>query len=176
MLLRSWLWVQEPDGLGEETPPESLCFCHQAAEALTRWQPSEKTVTRVIWVFDDLTALPLHRWGRCPAERGEPTQRYAQLSANSLQGFAILAGAVSHTTLRCTESIHFLWSLHRKFSGLLVRPWFPQLSQVVQSLPGFLNLCLDVCSPSQVPRRCLRRGTWSCLPLSTGVPLIIRGV
>ncbi len=57
MLLRGWLWVQEPDGLGEETPPESLCFCHQAAEALTRWQPSEKTVTRVIWVFDDLTAL-----------------------------------------------------------------------------------------------------------------------
>ncbi len=33
---------------GEETPPESLSFCHQAAEALTRWQQSEKTVTRVI--------------------------------------------------------------------------------------------------------------------------------
>ncbi len=29
-------------------------------------------------------------------------------------------------------------------------PDFPQLSQMVQSLPGFLNLCLDVCSPSQV--------------------------
>ncbi len=27
---------------------------------------------------------------------------------------------------------------------------FPQLSQMVQSLPGFLNLSLNVCSPSQV--------------------------
>ncbi len=27
------------------------------------------------------------------------------------------------TTLRCTESIHFLWPLNREFSGLLVRPW-----------------------------------------------------
>ncbi len=29
-------------------------------------------------------------------------------------------------------------------------PELPQLSQMVQSLPGFLDLCLDVCSPSQV--------------------------
>ncbi len=44
MMLRGWVWVQEPDGLGEETPPKSLGFCHQAAEALTRWQHSEETV------------------------------------------------------------------------------------------------------------------------------------
>ncbi len=31
-----------------------------------------------------------------------------------------------------------------------VQPEFPQLSQMVQSLPGFLDLCLNVCSPSQV--------------------------
>ncbi len=43
LMLRGWVWVQESDGLGEETPPESLSFCHQAAEALTRWQQSEKT-------------------------------------------------------------------------------------------------------------------------------------
>ncbi len=30
MMLRGW--VKESDGLGEETPPESLSFCHQAAE------------------------------------------------------------------------------------------------------------------------------------------------
>ncbi len=42
-MLRGWVWVQESDGLGEETPPESLSFCHQATEALTRWQQSEKT-------------------------------------------------------------------------------------------------------------------------------------
>ncbi len=29
-------------------------------------------------------------------------------------------------------------------------PEFPLLSQMVNSLPGFLNLCLNVCSPSQV--------------------------
>ncbi len=29
-------------------------------------------------------------------------------------------------------------------------PEFPQLSQMVQSFPSFLNLCLNVCSPSQV--------------------------
>ncbi len=52
-MLRGWVWVQESDVLGEETPPESLSFCHQAAEARTRWQQSEKTVTGVIWVFDD---------------------------------------------------------------------------------------------------------------------------
>ncbi len=28
--------------------------------------------------------------------------------------------------------------------------YHPQLSQMVQSLPGFLDLCLNVCSPSQV--------------------------
>ncbi len=31
-------------------------------------------------------------------------------------------------------------------------PEFPQLTQMVQSLPGFLDLCLNVCSPSQVLR------------------------
>ncbi len=41
MMLRGWVWVQESDGLGEEAPPKSLSFCHQAAEALTRWQQSE---------------------------------------------------------------------------------------------------------------------------------------
>ncbi len=54
-MLRGGVWVQESDGLGEETPPQSLSFCHQAAEALTRLQQSEKTVTRVIWVLDDLS-------------------------------------------------------------------------------------------------------------------------
>ncbi len=29
-------------------------------------------------------------------------------------------------------------------------PEFPQLSQMVQSLPGFLDLCLNVCNPCQV--------------------------
>ncbi len=31
-------------------------------------------------------------------------------------------------------------------------PEFPLLSQMIKSLPGFLNLCLNLCSPSQVLR------------------------
>ncbi len=62
-------------------------------------------------------------WCRCPAERGEPTQRYAQLSAQLSAGPCNLGWSCFHTTLRCTESVHFLWSLHRRFSGLMARPW-----------------------------------------------------
>ncbi len=124
MMLRGWVWVKESDGLGEETPPKSLSFCPQAAEALTRWQQSEKTVTRVIWVFDDFdSSASACVWGRCPAERGEQTLRCAQLSAQLSARLCSLDWSCFHTTLRYTESIHFLWSLNRKFSGLLVRPW-----------------------------------------------------
>ncbi len=49
-------------------------------------------------------------WGRCPAERGEQTQRYAQLSAQLSARPCSLDWSCFHTTLRCTESIHFLWS------------------------------------------------------------------
>ncbi len=62
-------------------------------------------------------------WGRCPAERGEQTLRYAQLSAQLSARLCSLDWSCFHTTLRYTESIHFLWSLNKKFSGLLVRPW-----------------------------------------------------
>ncbi len=50
------------------------------------------------------------------------------------------------------NEMHFLWSLNRKFSGLLVRPWIPSAVTGSTVLPGFLNLCvvLNVCSPSQV--------------------------
>ncbi len=100
------------------------------------------------WLFLQLCFCSV--WGRCPAERGGQTQRCAQLSARL--SAELCSPVLWHycTTLRCTESVHFLWPLNRKFSGLLERPEFPQLSQMVQSLPGFLDLCLNVCSPSQV--------------------------
>ncbi len=122
--VRGWVWVKESDGLGEETPPKSLSFCHQAAEALTRWQQSEKTVTRVIWVFDDFDSSASAAFEvDVPAERGEQTLRCAQLSAQLSARLCSLHWSCFHTTLRCTESIYFLWSLNRKFSRLLVRPW-----------------------------------------------------
>ncbi len=106
------------------------------------------------WLFYQLCFCSV--WGRCPAERGEQTLRCAQLSAQLSAGLCSPAdwqiGATLHTTLRCTDSVNFLWHLNRKFSGLLWDPEFPQLSQMVQSLPGFLNLSLNVCSPSQVLR------------------------
>ncbi len=150
MFLRGWLWVQEPDGRGEETPPESLCFCHQAAEALTRWQPSEKTVTRVIWVFDDFVSSASASFDvDVLAEgRADPEIRSAKRTTlcKALQSWLELFPY----HMRCTETKHFLWSLHRKFSGLLVRPW---IFSAVADGTVFAWLSwpvLDVCSPSQV--------------------------
>ncbi len=70
-MLRSWVWVKESDGLGEETPPKSLSFCHQAAEALTRWQQSEKTVTGVIWVLGDFDSCASAAFEVDVLQRGE---------------------------------------------------------------------------------------------------------
>ncbi len=79
-------------------------------------------------------------WRRCLAEREEQTLRYAQLSAQLSAELYSPGLWRYYTTLRCSQYT---------FYG----PWiesFPQLSQMVQSLPGFLDLCLNVCSPSQV--------------------------
>ncbi len=62
-------------------------------------------------------------WGRCPTGRGEQTLRYAQLSAQLSARLYSPDWSCFHTTLKYTESVHFLWSLNKKFSGLLVRPW-----------------------------------------------------
>ncbi len=100
-----------------------------------------------LWWFWQLCFCSV--WGRCPAERGEQTQRYTQLSAQLSARPCSLGWSCYHTTLRCTESVHFLRSLNKKFSGLLERPWISSAVADVQSLPCFLNLCLNVCSPSQ---------------------------
>ncbi len=70
-----------------------------------------------------LAVLLCSVWGRCPAERGEQTLRCAQLSARLSVELCSPDLMSYHTTLRCTESVHFLWPPSRKFSGLLVRPW-----------------------------------------------------
>ncbi len=84
----------------------------------------------------------------CRERRADPEMRSAKrttlcLYSPGLSGY--------HTTQRCTESIQFLWPLSRKFSGLLVRPWISSaVADNTVSLPGFLDLSLNVCSPSQV--------------------------
>ncbi len=60
-----------------------------------------------------------------------------------------------HTTLRCTESIHFLWPLNRKFPGLLVRSW---ISSAVADATVFAWLSwpeFECVQSTSGPRRCL---------------------
>ncbi len=86
-------------------------------------------------------------WGRCPAERGEQTLRCAQLSAQLSAELCSPDLRRFHTTLRCTESVHLLWPLNRKFSGFLVRPW---ISSAVADGTVFAWLSWPVFGPSQV--------------------------
>ncbi len=118
------------------------------------------------WLFLQLCLCSV--WGRCPAERGGQTQRCAQLSARLSAELCSPDLWRYCTTLRCTESIHFLWPLSRKFSGLLVRPW---ISSAVADGTVFAWLSWPVfeCVQSKSgPRRCLHRGTWSCSPSPQG--------
>ncbi len=72
-----------------------------------------------------LAALLLQLLGRCPAERGEQTLRCAPLSAQLSAELCSPDLWGYHTTLRCTELIHFLWPLNRKISELLIDDSFP---------------------------------------------------
>ncbi len=118
------------------------------------------------WLFLQLCFCSV--CGRCPAERGGQTQRCAQLNARLSAELCSPDLWRYCTTLRCTESIHFLWPLNRKFSGLLVRPW---ISSAVADGTVFAWLSWPVfeCVQSKSgPRRCLHRGTWSCPPSPQG--------
>ncbi len=55
-----------------------------------------------------------------------------------------------HTEMHTESQYTFYGPWIDSFQDCWWDPEFPQLLQMVQSLPGFLNLCLDVCSPSQV--------------------------
>ncbi len=85
-----------------------------------KWRDSYQGDLNPWWFFDESFCGV---WGRCPAEREEQTLRCAQLSAQLSAELCSPDLRRFHTTLRCTESVHFIWPLNRKFSGLLVRPW-----------------------------------------------------
>ncbi len=57
-----------------------------------------------------------------------------------------------HTEMHSESQYTFYGPWIESFQDCWWDPEFPQLSQMVQSLPGFLNLSLDVCSPRQVLR------------------------
>ncbi len=104
-------------------------------------------VTGVSWVFLQLCFCSV--WGRCPAERGEQTLRCAQLSARLSEELCSPDLWRYYTILRCTfYTFYGPWI--ESFQDSWWDPEFPQLSQMVQHLPGFLHLSLNVCSPSQV--------------------------
>ncbi len=138
---------------------------------LTRLPDGSRVKRRLPGWFESLIILQLcfcSVWGRCSAERGGQTQRCAQLSAQLSAELCSPDLWRYCTTLRCTESIHFLWPLNRKFSGLLVRPW---ISSAVADGTVFAWLSWPVfeCVQSKSgPRRCLHRGTWSCSPSPQG--------
>ncbi len=111
-----WPWGRSSSWVSQFLPSGCGSAYQMAAEWIDSFQGDLSP-----WWFCQLCLCIV--WCRCPAERGEPTQRYAQLSAQLSARPCNLGWSCFHTTLRCTESIHFLWSLHRKFSGLLVRPW-----------------------------------------------------
>ncbi len=69
---------------------------------------------------------------------------------NSLQSFAVLIGDVSIPHWDALSQLTFYGPWIESFQDSWWDTEFPQLSQMVKSLPGFLNLCLNVCSPSQV--------------------------
>ncbi len=124
-----WPEGRSSSSISQFLPSCSWSACQMAAE----WKDGYRGDLSPWW-FWQLCFCSV--WGRCPAERGEPTQRCAQLSAR-LSAELCSPGLWRYcTTLRCTESIHFLWPLNRKFSGLLVRRrWsFVRKHEWVQSI------------------------------------------
>ncbi len=119
MILSLGAWWPEgrsSSSISQFLPSCSWSACQMAAE----WKNGHRGDLSP-WLFLQLCFCSV--WGRCPAERGGQTQRCAQLSARLSAELCSPDLWRYYTTLRCTESIHFLWPLNRKFSGLLVRPW-----------------------------------------------------
>ncbi len=77
-------------------------------------------------------------------------ERISGSALPSLQSIAVLIGAVSIPHWDALSQYTFYGPWIESFQVCWWDPEFPQLLQMVKSLPGFLNLCLNVCSPSQV--------------------------
>ncbi len=119
------------------------------------------------WLFLQLCLCSV--WGRCPAERGGQTQRCAQLSARLSAELCSPDLWRYCTTLRCTESVHFLWPLNRKFSGLLVRPWISLSCRRWYSLCLAFLTCVWMCAVQVRSSEMFTPRYLKLLTLSTGV-------
>ncbi len=119
-VMRLSLGAWWPEGRSSSSISQFLPSCSWSA---CQMQQSEKTVTGVIWALDYFCSSAFAAFEVDVLQRGGQTLRCAQLSARLSAELCSPDLWRYYTTLRCTESIHFLWPLNRKFSGLLVRPW-----------------------------------------------------
>ncbi len=104
-----------PEGRSSSSVSQFLPSCSwSACQMAVKWKDGYRGDLSPWW-FLQLCFCSV--WGRCPAERGEQTLRCAQLSARLSAELCSPGLWHYYTTLRCTESIHFLWPLNRKFSG-----------------------------------------------------------
>ncbi len=127
----------------------------------------------MVWVLNDFDSSAFAAFKVDVLQRGKsrPWDALSQ-AQNSLQSFAVMIWGVSMPHWDSLSRYTFYGPSIERFQDCWWDPEFPQLSQMVKSLPGFLNLCLNVCSPSQVLWDFIRY--LKLLTLSTGVSLIIR--
>ncbi len=86
----------------------------------------------------------------CREGRADPEMRSAKRTTlcRALQSWFV--ALLYHTEMHWVYVYTFYGPWIESFQDSWRDPEFPQLSQMVQPLPGFLHLCLDVCSPCQV--------------------------
>ncbi len=126
-------------------------------------------VTRVIWVFDDFSSSAFAAFEVDVLQRGESRPWDALSQAHdSLYSFTVLICGVTIPHWDALSQNTFYGPWIERFQDSWWDPEFPQLSQMVQSLPGFLDLCLKVCSPSQVLRDVYTKVLEAALPLHRG--------
>ncbi len=104
-----------PEGRSSSSVSQFLPSCSwSACQLAVKWKDGYRGDLSPWW-FLQLCFCSV--WGRCPAEREEQTLRCAQLSARLSVELCSPGLWRYYITLRCTESVHFLWPLNRKFSG-----------------------------------------------------------
>ncbi len=104
-----------PEGRSSSSVSQFLPSCYgSACQMAEKWRDGYRGDLSPCWLLQFCFCSV---WGRCPAERGEQTLRCAQLSARLSAELCSPGLWRYYTTLRCTESIHILWPLNRKFSG-----------------------------------------------------------
>ncbi len=165
-VMRLSLGAWWPEGRSSSSVSQFLPSCSwSACQMAVRWKDGYRGDLSP-WLFLQLCFCSV--WGRCPAERGGQTQRCAQLSATTLCRACSPDLWRYCTTLRCTESIHFLWpNWIESFQDCWWDPEFPQLSQMVQSCLAFLT-CVWMCAVQVRSSEMFTLRYWSCSPSPQG--------